>query len=112
MRCEFCDEKEFVGRTVFEDDSTRAFLTKTPIVPGHILIIPKRHAETFSDLSDSEKSSLFTTAQKIAEALKRSFNAVGFHYAWNEGVVAGPTVSHKHFHVGTREKGGAGFFCY
>ena len=112
MKCEFCDEKEFEGRTVFEDELIRAFLTKTPIVPGHILIIPKRHAETISDLSAAEMNQLFAVAQKIAGALKHSFDATGFHYAWNEGVVAGQTVPHIHLHVVPRKKGDSGIVDY
>jgi histidine triad (HIT) family protein len=112
MKCEFCNEKEFENRTVFENKTVRAFLTKTPIVPGHTLIIPKRHAETIFDLTDLELANLFAVTKKITNALTASCGAKGFHYALNQGKFAGQTVPHMHLHIVPRKEGDSGIVDY
>ena len=112
MICEFCDEKQFEGRTVFENEVSRAFLTNMPIVPGHVLVIPKRHAQTFFDLTNDEQQALLSVAHKIMAALTLSFGAEGFNFAWNEGENAGQSVPHVHLHVVPRKKGDAGILEY
>jgi len=112
MSCDFCNEQEFEGRTVFEDDLVRAFLTNTPIVPGHALVIPKRHAATIYDLTPAEREALMFTAHKVAEALVLAFGAHGFNYAWNEGKEAGQSIPHLHMHIVPRTKNDAGIVGY
>ena len=45
-------------------------------------------------------------------ALIDAFDAEGFHYAWNEGAVAGQSVPHFHLHVIPRRAGDEGITEY
>ena len=51
--CPFCGTN--IRETVFaESKNFCAIYNIAPILPGHSLIIPKRHLESLMDLSDSE----------------------------------------------------------
>ena len=41
-------------------------------------------------------------------ALKKIFGAEGFHFAWNEGAIAGQSVPHLHLHIVPRRVGDGG----
>lgn len=72
MDCVFCKiiKKELPCHLVYEDEHTIAFLDISPINEGHTLVIPKRHEEDFSKLSDTEAGKLFAVARRITLALK------------------------------------------
>ncbi len=109
--CVFCD----VGmhdRMIADNEFAFSFLTQAPIVPGHVLICPKRHVQTYDELRAPEKSAIEQMRKKIKTALKKVFRAQGFNYAWNEGEVAGQSVPHFHLHVVPRKKGDIGVYCY
>jgi len=112
MNCVFCEKPEIKERTLAENDLAFAFLTNIPITPGHTLVSPKRCATIFLDLTTDEKTAIFQLIDKMRTALKKTFGAEGFNFAWNEGVVGGQGVSHFHFHIVPRKKGDSGIIEY
>ena len=82
-----------------------AFLTYTPVLPGHTLVVPRRHVTTFDELTSEERTAIEELRRAMHQALKRTYGAEGFNYAWNEGVVAGQEVPHLHLHVVPRTTG-------
>jgi diadenosine tetraphosphate (Ap4A) HIT family hydrolase len=110
--CAFCTLPEVKERTIAQTDFAWAFLTNIPITPGHLLICPIRHAETFEELTAQEKEEIFALATKMKLALKELFGAEGFHHAWNEGKVAGQSVPHFHLHLVPRKQGDEGITEY
>jgi len=58
---------------VYEDDAVLAFLDIHPVQPGHTLVVTKRQAEDFTDLSDDELSKLMAAVKKVAKRLKTAF---------------------------------------
>ena len=52
MDCIFCKiiDNEIPSYTLYEDDIVKVFLDINPNHPGHTLIIPKKHYDTFMDL--------------------------------------------------------------
>jgi len=54
--CIFCKiiKGEVPNYTVYEDTTVLAFLDIFPHAKGHTVVIPKRHVETYFDLSDDE----------------------------------------------------------
>jgi histidine triad (HIT) family protein len=95
---------------VFEDDISLAFLDKRPLFPGHCLLIPKAHYETFIDLPASLVGPLFQNAQILAHALEKGLEAGGTFVAINNRI--SQSVPHVHIHVVPRHKkdGLKGFF--
>jgi diadenosine tetraphosphate (Ap4A) HIT family hydrolase len=65
--CTFCRP----GRTILaENASGIAVFDKHPVSPGHVLIIPKRHAVTVYDLTDQEYADCFQLARDVRPILQ------------------------------------------
>jgi histidine triad (HIT) family protein len=110
--CLFCRvvAGEVAVATVFEDQSTLAFLDHRPLFPGHCLLIPKAHYETLADLPDGLIAPLFGNARILAGAVERAMAADGSFVAINNRV--SQSVPHVHIHIVPRRKkdGLRGFF--
>ena len=84
--CSFCRP----GRTILaENASGIAVYDKHPVSPGHVLIIPKRHATTVYDLTDQEYADCFQLARDVRPILQEKFNPDGFNIGANCGEAAG-----------------------
>ena len=97
--------KELPCVKVYEDETTLAFMDIMPSVEGHTLVITKEPAESILDLSPDGASALIQTTQKVAKAVKKSFNCPGVMLIQLNGAAAGQSVSHIHFHVLPRAEG-------
>lgn len=112
MRCAYCELPEIKERTIIENDLAWAFPTNIPIVPGHVLIAPKRCVALFDELTDDERGAIFDLQSELRTALIKTFDAEGFNYAWNEGKLAGQSVPHFHLHMLPRRTGDTGITEY
>src|SRR5512146_1437638 len=83
---------------VFEDDKTLSFMDVMPQAEGHVLVIPKEPAENVLDLSAEGAAALMATTQRVARAVKKGLDAPGIMLAMLNGVPAGQSVFHVHFH--------------
>ena len=95
-----------VASPVLDSDLVVALLDIHPWNPGHTLVLPRRHVESFTDLSPTEVEQLALCGQRIATALKQGFDgceAVTFSLA--DGVAAGQDVPHTHLHLVPRRTG-------
>lgn len=95
---------------VHEDADSMAFLDSHPVFPGHVLLCPRRHYETFYDLPADLSGPLFTTGQLLGRAVEAALEADGTFVAINNRV--SQTVPHLHIHIIPRRKkdGLRGFF--
>ena len=84
---------------VYEDAHTIAFMDIMPQAEGHTLVIPKEHAELIFDLSPDGAAALIKATKKVAAAVRDVTNAPGIMLAQLNGVAAGQTVFHIHFHI-------------
>lgn len=99
-------------RLIAKNSLAFSFLTHMPIVPGHALVCPIRCVETCEELADEEWKEILELKYLVCKALKVTFNAEGFNFAWNMGENAGQTVPHFHLHVVPRRSGDAGILQY
>lgn len=75
-----------------------------PIIPGHVLLLPKREIENFDQISSAEWIDIkFLTDQYI-----NNCGAIGFNLAHNSGLIAGQSVAHIHFHIFPHFEGSSG----
>ncbi len=88
---------------VFESPSVLAFLDHRPLLPGHVLVIPKTHYETLGDLPAAEVGPYFLVVQRLAIAVEKSMRAEGSFVATN--IRISQSVPHLHVHVVPRRKG-------
>jgi len=110
--CAFCRivAGDAPAATVFEDESSLAFLDHRPLFPGHCLLIPKTHYETLADLPRELTGPLFGNAKLLAGAVERAMQSEGSFVAINNRV--SQSVPHLHIHIVPRSKkdGLRGFF--
>lgn len=75
-----------------------------PLLPGHVLVSPRRVVPRFSDLSRAEVVDLFVTVQRVARMIERVYDATSLNIAVQDGVDAGQSVPHVHTHIIPRKK--------
>jgi diadenosine tetraphosphate (Ap4A) HIT family hydrolase len=84
---------------VYTGDDVVAFLDIRPVTRGHLLVIPRRHADRLETLDPQPAARMFTVAQRLAVALRRSGFCAGTNLFLADGVLAGQEVFHVHLHV-------------
>lgn len=87
-----------------------AFLDQRPVFKGHVLVAPRAHVETLTDLSPAMIDPVFAAVQQVASAVRTALGAQGSFVAANNTV--SQSVPHLHVHVVPRTKGDGlrGFF--
>ncbi len=110
--CLFCRivARDVAAEIVLEDGACLAFLDHRPLFPGHVLLIPKCHVETLTDLPENLVAPLFSNARMLARAVESAMAADGSFVAMNNRV--SQSVPHLHVHIVPRRKkdGLKGFF--
>lgn len=110
--CLFCRivAGEVGAERVLDEQETVAFLDHRPVFPGHTLLVPRSHHETFVDLPAALIGPFFSTAQRLAVAVENAMEADGTFVAMNNRV--SQSVAHVHLHVVPRRRkdGLRGFF--
>jgi histidine triad (HIT) family protein len=84
---------------VYENPRTVAFLDTMPRSPGHTLVIPKAPARGIFDIPADDLADVARTAQKIAVAAIKSFDAEGIILQQFSEPASGQVVFHLHMHV-------------
>ena len=99
--CIFCRiaAKEVSAGIVHEDENVLAFRDLSPQAPTHVLVIPKRHVTSLSEMADADASllgALMLAAKHVAQAAGL---ASGYRVVTNTGRDGGQSVGHFHLHV-------------
>ena len=84
---------------VLESQRTLAFLDIMPRSPGHALVIPKAPARGIFDISADDLADVARTAQTIALAAAKAFDAEGIILQQFSEAASGQVVFHLHMHV-------------
>jgi diadenosine tetraphosphate (Ap4A) HIT family hydrolase len=106
--CVFCDiiAGRKRGSFVHRGELVSAFLTIGPVNPGHVLVVPTRHAAGIADLTAAENQALFELARRLSAALRQSsLRCEGINYWLADGEAAFQDVFHAHLHVIPRFRG-------
>ncbi|MFH0808942.1 MAG: HIT family protein [Pseudomonadota bacterium] len=100
-RCIFCDivRGNAAAERIYEDQDILAFLDINPVNPGHALVIPRDHHETYLDLPDALLAPLGMALRRVAAAVLRTTGAGGLNLVMNNYRAAGQLVPHVHWHV-------------
>ena len=84
---------------VYESQRTLAFLDIMPRSPGHTLVITKAAARGIFDIAPDDFAEVARTAQKIAVASAKAFDAEGVIVQQFSEAASGQVVFHLHMHV-------------
>jgi histidine triad (HIT) family protein len=110
--CLFCDaiRGDAAVREVMRDDVVVAFLDRSPVFKGHVLVVPIRHSVTLVDLDPDLVGPFFERVQRVAARMPSALDCDGTFVAINN--VVSQSVAHLHVHVVPRRRkdGLRGFF--
>ena len=110
--CAFCSI--LAGSTpaavVLDEPQVAAFLDVRPVFPGHVLVVPREHLVTLTDLPPGSVAVVFEAVQRVAGAVQAALGADGTFVGINNRV--SQSVAHLHVHVVPRrfKDGLRGFF--
>jgi diadenosine tetraphosphate (Ap4A) HIT family hydrolase len=106
--CVFCQilAGDLPASYVYEDDVVCAFMDIRPVTSGHVLVIPRAHAESLTDVPPDVSAAMMQAVNRCVEGLRRSGVPMDtFNLFLADGVAAGQEVPHAHLHVIPRFEG-------
>ncbi|MFW2331260.1 MAG: HIT family protein [Nitrospinota bacterium] len=114
-RCTFCDiytkrAADIKNNVVYRGSHSFILLNRYPYNSGHLLVVPKRHIDDYSELKLAELEEIFLILQDSIKALKSIMSPTGFNIGLNQSSAAGAGISeHLHFHIVPRWVGDSNF---
>lgn len=103
--CPFCN---FSDREVliYEDEFAFAVISLHPINKHHVMVIPKKHYESFVDLPDEVASHIFLLAKRLSGAVRRVCQADAICHISDDDVTGSGhnLVAHYKLHIIPRFK--------
>lgn len=104
--CIFClrDDPE-LNQIACESPGFFARYDNFPATDGHLEIVPKRHVESFFELSKEEIAEAYSLLVEARGMLDRKYSPHGYTIGVNEGTAAGRSVDHLHIHLIPRYEG-------
>lgn len=102
-RCPFCPPPP--EAVLAETTTAVALRDGFPVTEGHTLIVPRRHAASFFDLTAEERTEILELVDRIREQLAEDPTIEGYNIGLNDGHAAGQTIPHVHLHVIPRRAG-------
>ena len=110
--CPFCEivAGRSPAKVVADWPAAVAFLDRSPLFPGHVLVVPREHVVTLADLPAADVGPYFTAVQRVSAVMPGAMGADGSFVAMNNAV--SQSVAHLHTHVVPRRRkdGLRGFF--
>jgi superfamily II DNA or RNA helicase/HKD family nuclease/diadenosine tetraphosphate (Ap4A) HIT family hydrolase len=95
--CPFCTAE--LSRIAFTEDGAIGLWESNPVSPGHLLIIPLRHAATWDDLLGPEKQAVWACIERGTTLITSQHSPDGFSVGFDLDEAPGQTVPHFHVHV-------------
>jgi histidine triad (HIT) family protein len=85
---------------VFEDDQVLAFMDVFPQSRGHALVISKEsRARNLLEVEPEPLADLILGVQRVTRAVRAALKPDGLTVMQSNGVAAGQTIFHLHFHI-------------
>ena len=107
--CVFCKlvNKQILANIVFENDDVISFLELNQSVPGHVMVILKKHGKSIFDYNQEELGKLMAGVSEVSKKVQTAMSAdsltIGINHEEKNG------VPHLHVHIIPRhenDKGG------
>ena len=102
--CIFCEIRK--EELQFENQLAYSSIDSYPVSEFHSLIVPKRHVETYFELTKKEIQACNELILKTKEKILKQDSCVkGFNIGTNVGKSAGQSIMHCHIHLIPRREG-------
>jgi histidine triad (HIT) family protein len=89
---------------VYENGDAVAILDRSPAVPGHTLVIPRRHADDIWDIRKEDAGRLMEAVHDVAALLEERLSPDGMTLFQANRAAGWQTVFHIHVHLVPRHK--------
>lgn len=96
-KCPFCDLKE--KYILAEQDGMVLSVNLFPYVDYMLIIIPQRHVEKFSELTEREWAAVQALYNLAIKLLKEACRIENTNFLYREGPKSGKSLGHLHFQV-------------
>jgi len=113
VECILCsirdDDERVVSLKIYHDNTIFITLNLYPYNPGHLMMVPNRHVLKYINLSKQELIHISRAIQGVQLLLDHLYNPKGYNIGVNEGITAGASIEHLHFHIVPRYGAELGF---
>jgi len=101
--CSLCRSGITDSQLLYKNELMYVVYPRKPRVYGHLMIVPKRHEQLYSNLTDEEAIALKETVKHILSRFTTSKQAIGFNLLSNNGPEeVAQHVPHFHMHMFVR----------
>jgi len=100
--CPFCELDAQTKRIIRKGDLATSFLSNPRLMKGHVLVVPNRHMDNPTELTDEETIAVFKEVKRIQAKLLSGFAAGVDQWQKTRLNVSDRTnfkVGHVHFHI-------------
>lgn len=101
MECIFCKiiDGEIPAVKVLDEELVIAFMDINPSNQGHMLVVPKRHAENIFEIPESDLAATIKAVKRCANAVKEALKAEGITVLQLNGKASDQIIPHIHIHI-------------
>jgi len=101
MDCIFCKiiAGEIPAVKVLDEELVLAFMDINPSSRGHMLVVPKKHAENIFEIPESDLAAVTKAVKRCATAVKEALKAEGVTVLQLNGKASDQIVPHLHIHI-------------
>jgi len=104
--CYFCNEEVIQNQecTQFVFEYWMVLVNKHPYMTGNVMLIPKSHVVSNSDLTEAEWSEFPKVLKEVETVLTKMFETESFNIGLNVGEESGRSVEHLHWQIIPRKR--------
>ena len=100
--CPFC-KVSIPGNAFMRSTNFLAIYNIAPLLPGHSLVITRKHVKSLFELSERELTEFAIFSRSVTDLLLEAFKGEGFDWSVQEGDSSGQSVPHLHLHIVIRK---------
>jgi len=116
VECIFCEmsgkgkDKDGESYILHRGELNFIVLNIYPYNNGHLMIVPYRHTDDITNMTEEELAEMGILTKRSVEVLKERFKPQGFNIGMNIGSAAGAGIEeHVHMHIVPRWNGDSNF---
>ena len=95
--CRFCAQGE--RGALYMNGHALVKRDRFPLTEGHTLVIPRRHVQSFFELTPEEHAAICELLVRAKAQIDEEFKPDGYNVGINDGAAAGQTIMHLHLHL-------------
>jgi len=101
MDCIFCKivSGEIPSTKVMENEHVLGIMDIQPMIRGHLLVIPKKHAANILEIDEEGYRAVAGAIHRLARAVQKALKPDGMNVLQLNGAAANQVVMHLHMHL-------------